>query len=189
MTQRRKKEKRPQKAASPALTKILFLEVKHLLLLVFSDTHGFTSLMYDAIARLRPDAVAHLGDCCRDCADLAIRFPKTQLYSVAGNCDYAAAVPNTLNFRLGGVGFFATHGHRYRVKLEPDCDALCNAASLAGADMALFGHTHVPLLRRAGKLLLMNPGTAGLGARATYGRIFLPEDGAPPELSILPLEA
>jgi putative phosphoesterase len=160
-----------------------------MLLLVFSDTHGVTSHMYSAIARLRPDAVVHLGDCYRDCADLTLRFPHTQLFAVTGNCDYAAGVPESLSFRLGGVGFFAAHGHRYRVKLEPDCDALCNAASLAGADVALFGHTHIPLLRREGKLLLMNPGTAGLGTRPTCGRIFLPENGSPPELSILPLEA
>ena len=158
-----------------------------MLLLVFSDTHGVTNLMHDAIARHRPDAVVHLGDCYRDCAELERRFPNTQLFAVAGNCDFAAAAPDTLSFRLGGVGFFATHGHRYRVKLEPSCDALCNAASLAGADVALFGHTHIPDLRRERQLLLLNPGSSGLGTRPTYGYIFLPENGAPPELRILRL--
>ena len=54
---------------------------------VFSDTHGFTAPMVDAVSRFRPDAVFHLGDHDRDTEVLLRQFPEIPLYNVAGNCD------------------------------------------------------------------------------------------------------
>lgn len=40
-----------------------------------------------------------------------------------------------------------------------------------GADVLLFGHTHIPLVDRAGELTIMNPGTCSRHGRVTYGLI------------------
>lgn len=156
-----------------------------MLLFVFSDTHGVTAPMCRVIAQESPDAVVHLGDHCRDTDCLKKTFPHTPLYGVQGNCDFFSEKPLVCQFQLGGFHFFATHGHRYRVKLEPDLDALGNAARLAGANVALFGHTHTPVCRQENGLWLFNPGSAGTG-RLSYGAIRLYE-GADPDFSILPL--
>ena len=75
---------------------------------VFSDTHGYTAPMADAVARCRPDAVFHLGDHDRDTEVLLRQFPEIPLYNVAGNCDFAALAPNVLTVSLGPVKAFLT---------------------------------------------------------------------------------
>ena len=43
-------------------------------ILVFSDSHRALGTMYDAIERLRPDAVIHLGDHLEDAASMESVF-------------------------------------------------------------------------------------------------------------------
>lgn len=156
-----------------------------MLLHVFSDTHGVTAPMCQVIAQNSPDAVVHLGDHCRDTNCLKKIIPHTPLYGVQGNCDFSAVEPLVCQFQLGSFHFFATHGHRYRVKLEPNLDTLGTAARLAGANIVLFGHTHIPICRRENDLWFFNPGSAGVG-HFNYGAIRLYEDGNL-DFSILPL--
>ncbi len=134
-------------------------------LFVFSDSHGTVAPMLRLVEALRPDAVAHLGDYVRDAEALRAAFPG--LVSVRGNCDWDDAAPLSAEFALGGVRVFACHGHRYGVKTG--LDALCNAGWFSGAGLVLFGHTHVPLRRREGDMLLLNPGSA----RRTYAEVEL----------------
>ena len=108
---------------------------------VFSDTHGYTAPMADAVARFRPDAVFHLGDHDRDTEVLLRQFPEIPLYNVAGNCDFAALAPNVLTVSLGPVKAFLTHGHLYHVDYGR-VDSLVYAAQEEGCRLALFGHTH-----------------------------------------------
>ena len=54
---------------------------------------------------------------------------------------------------------FYTHGHMYGVKY--DLDTLAEAAAARGAEVALFGHTHIPLEEQHGTVLLFNPGSCG----------------------------
>lgn len=157
-----------------------------MLLLVFSDTHGQTAPMLRAIESMQPDGIVHLGDHDRDTLCLEQRFSQIPLFRVCGNCDLGSPLPVTARFSFGGVSFFATHGHRYRVKLEPDYDALCCAASLSGAQVALFGHTHIPVCRKEHNLWLLNPGSSGLGSHPHCGKIEILPSGEP-RLSLLPL--
>ena len=109
--------------------------------LVASDTHGRADLLLEAFRRARPDGVLFLGDGLRDLnmlpADITLR-------AVRGNCDWTARedAPPVRVEEIAGYRIYMTHGHLQGVKLSLDA-AIENAAA-AGADVLLYGHTHVP---------------------------------------------
>ena len=138
---------------------------------VFSDTHGNTGGMLRAVAVEKPDAVIHLGDCERDLRPLREAYPNQAICSVSGNCDYHASEPDTEFFTFENVTILATHGHRYGVKMS--LDPMLNAAYFGGAKLVLFGHTHIPYNKDALGIRILNPGTAGMGMRCTYGMVQL----------------
>lgn len=142
---------------------------------VFSDSHGMTELMEEALHRYRVDAVIHLGDHDRDAQELRLEFPHLPLYSVRGNCDLASSAPDRMTFSLGSVKVFITHGHLHRVKYS--IDSLVYAAMEQGASLALYGHTHVPDHRDIAGVKLINPGSAGTGRRPTWALIEIFDNG------------
>lgn len=155
-------------------------------LAVFSDTHGRTDGMLRAIHAANPDAVFHLGDYERDARCIPEAFPGLLLCSVSGNCDAQPKNPDTAVFTLGGVRVFASHGHRYGVKFS--LDALLNAGYFSDASLILFGHTHVAMHEEISGTHILNPGSAGMGARCTYGLVTL-LDGVITSCSIQPIPA
>jgi putative phosphoesterase len=140
-----------------------------LLLTIFSDTHGDTEKAAVVVRRVRPDIIVHLGDCVRDAEALRQKFPDIELHAVRGNNDFAARAPLTDFFPAGGKKLFLTHGHGPGVK--HGLKKFTDAATEAGADIALFGHTHVPLCREEGGLLLLNPGACWGLPYATWARL------------------
>lgn len=145
-------------------------------LAVFSDTHGSTAAMLSAVRRVRPDILVHLGDCVRDAAALSAEFPDIPLHSVSGNCDFASRESDLEIFFAGPVRVFATHGHRYGVKLS--LDSLLNSAHFSQAGLVLYGHTHVARIDCWGGMTVVNPGAAGAGRRATFAVIDISDSGA-----------
>lgn len=143
---------------------------------VFSDTHGVTGPMVDAVSRCHPDALIHLGDHDRDTAVLLNRFPEILLYSVAGNCDHFPLAPNVLTVSLGPVKAFLTHGHLYNVRYG-HVDSLVYAAEETGCQLALFGHTHTPFHQDIGGIKVLNPGTAGKGRDLTWALLTINDSG------------
>ena len=123
--------------------------------------------MAAAVEREKPDAVIHLGDHLGDAEDLSFAYQDPDFYYVPGNCDYAPTVPQMLTLEFDGVRIFATHGHLFGVKRE--LTALADAARERGAQLALFGHTHVQCLETIGGVTLLNPGAAGRFDRSGYG--------------------
>jgi len=130
-------------------------------ILVFSDSHGMTASMCDAVMFHHPDAVLHLGDHSDDTVELRMLFPETPIYAVRGNGDYGASEPLTMELVFEDVKIFMTHGHTYRVKLDPS--GLINSALCSGAKMLLYGHTHVPMWDVADDMIILNPGSVGYG--------------------------
>ena len=116
-------------------------------LLVLSDTHRSLGFAYDAIEKERPDAVLHLGDHLTDAEELSFACQEPDFHYVPGNCDYAPTVPQSLTLEFDDVRVFMTHGHIYGVKR--DLTALAGAAKDAGAQLALFGHTHIQHMEEA----------------------------------------
>lgn len=141
-------------------------------IIVFSDSHGRSdniSAVFENCPRM-PDAVIFLGDGLRD---LAWSVPQgIPIYSVKGNCDFYGDEETELIIKLGGKTIFATHGHKYGVKLG--YGSIYRRAAEAGADILLFGHTHEAFLetvtqedknkedfRLEKDLFVMNPGSIG----------------------------
>lgn len=142
--------------------------------LVFSDSHGTITYMQQAIRSEEPDVVLHLGDVMRDARVLQREYPQLRLEQVCGNCDGADAQPEELELTLQGHKIMMTHGHPYHVKLGSAW--VVRTAQERGAEVLLFGHTHIPLVDRVGSLWVMNPGTIqGLG-QTTYGVMTLEQD-------------
>jgi len=147
-------------------------------LLVLSDIHGSTAKLkqvftwaQDSNANETPirDTV-FLGDGINELYRVA---EETGFYSnldmVRGNNDYDSEMQEAAVFYFEEHSFFLCHGHRYA--LYNGYSALTNAARLAGAGAALFGHTHVPYKNRINGITLINPGSIG-NPRSRTGSTF-----------------
>ena len=148
-------------------------------LLVFSDTHGhFEPMLRATRAEEGVDAVFFLGDGMGDAEALEAEMPGVPVYSVVGNCDYAATGPGEGLVPMGGLLVYYAHGHSYAVK--GGVGVLLREAKRREADIALYGHTHAPHYEEAQGVHLFNPGSAALprGGPATYGVITI-ADGTP----------
>ena len=144
---------------------------------VFSDTHSNTLLMLEAVKRVRPDVLIHLGDYERDAEILRREFPETAVYNVRGNCDIGGSAPDFDIVQLGPVKAFITHGHLYNVDYG-HLYTLAYAASEQQAQIAMFGHTHEALNEDYGGLKILNPGTAGKGRELTFAVVEVFDNGA-----------
>jgi len=142
---------------------------------VFSDSHGSIAPMARALRQNDVDLVVHLGDHDADAELLHRQFPDIPLYSVRGNCDSGSDTPETLLVPLGPVRALLTHGHRHAV--NRGLDTLAYAAEEAGAQLALFGHTHRAFWGELGGVRLLNPGSAGRGARPSWALLEIGGDG------------
>ena len=130
-------------------------------LLILSDSHNSS----DAVARILKaerdhiDALIFLGDGLRDLELALTKYPKLRAYAVAGNCDFGALEPYDGLAAFDQVIIFYTHGHMYGVKY--DLDTIADAAAARGAQVALFGHTHIPVAETRNGVFLFNPGSCG----------------------------
>ena len=134
--------------------------------LILSDIHGETTtlrwLLEEGWKQVGPiDAYICLGDGVRDFENaegfIRNRDSHASMYAVKGNNDFARDVPDRLTIHLGGLRIFLTDGHMQRVKST--MDYLISAAREAGADIALYGHTHCADVEYTTPWLI-NPGAA-----------------------------
>ena len=132
-------------------------------ILVFSDSHAGISFMRSCVAKVRPDAIVHLGDYYDDGQVIGEENPQVPLHAVPGNCDryrLLRPVPEVLCYDVCGVRLFMTHGHRHNVKLTTG--TLIADARRNGASAALYGHTHQSDCRLLEDgMWVLNPGACG----------------------------
>ena len=103
---------------------------------VFSDTHGFSRGMINAVEEYKPDQVIHLGDGMNDAEKVREMFPQIPVCCVPGNCDgYYDDEEAYKLITLGSLKAFLTHGHRYAVR-GGKLDVLLYAAECCGAQIA-----------------------------------------------------
>ena len=148
--------------------------------LVISDTHGRTKNLEKILPLVQPiDQLLHLGDVGND-ADYIEVIAECPCCFVAGNNDYYSDLPRERMIKLNGVSIFMTHGHYYYVNARKDM--LKSVAMQRGAQIALFGHTHVPYLDESGEILVANPGSLSLPRQAdhypTYMILWIGEEGS-----------
>ena len=131
-------------------------------ILVMSDSHGRLDTIYAAIRREGNfQLLVHLGDGASDIRHAQSLLDGKPVLQVCGNCDFAADLPEKIVTQEGGKTLFCTHGHRQFVKYG-DSD-LIEEAREAHADIALYGHTHVPVQRYDDGLYVCNPGPMMMG--------------------------
>jgi putative phosphoesterase len=135
-------------------------------LLVFSDTHGGATALKTVFSwakKYTPPAgticaAAFLGD---GLSDLQQAANATGFFCdwkvVSGNNDFDYSIPQAAVFDFCENRFFMCHGHRH--SLYGGYHTLIAAARNVGANVALFGHSHVPFQKNTDGLLLINPGS------------------------------
>jgi putative phosphoesterase len=79
------------------------------------------------------------------------------------NLEFVASLPHRLDTRIGGVTLAMVHGspfEPYSDYVVPGSRVLQRCAD-AGVDVLVLGHTHVPMVERVGRCLVVNPGSLG----------------------------
>jgi putative phosphoesterase len=85
---------------------------------------------------------------------------------------WLADQPHRLELQLGGKKLLAVHSTPWEPRgtyVYPH-DSLLERFGEADADFVLYGHTHHQLVRRLGKVLVINPGSAGDARDTGNGR-------------------
>ena len=127
-------------------------------ILVVSDSHGDYSSFNNLVrSQSKAEAVIFLGDGCEEFDDVRRNFPEKMFIGVKGNNDWGCSLPLCEERVIEGKKFFITHGHVERVKYG--LDMLKQKARSRGADIVLYGHTHVPYTEYDGGMYIMNPGS------------------------------
>lgn len=132
------------------------LGVTILRLLIISDSHGRVKPVERAINEAKADAIIFLGDGIRPVMGLQSIYYDKVFYFVKGNCDFISCKATEL-LEANGKKVFFTHGHLYNVKTTYEKIEI--AAKQNKADIALFGHTHIPYQQYNNGLHLLNPGS------------------------------
>lgn len=129
-------------------------------ILVISDTHGRMYHLENLLYKQKDfDRILHLGDIEDD--EFYLRaLVDCPVDIVGGNNDYQYDMPREKIIKIEGHTIFMTHGHYYMVRYG--IDRLLNVAMQKGAEIALFGHTHVPYLNEKLPVTLLNPGSLSL---------------------------
>lgn len=157
--------------------------------LIVSDTHGRHGALEEVIEKERPfQRIIHLGD-AEGYEDYIEELAGCPLDIVAGNNDYFSQLPKDKEILLDGLRVFLTHGHYYYV--TSTYDYICREAINRGMDVAMFGHTHRPVLREEKGITLLNPGSLAYprqpGRKPSYA-VMEKAHGRPPVFEIKYLE-
>lgn len=119
---------------------------------VISDTHGL--LRPEALAALQGvDHIVHAGDVGKPEILPALRAI-APVSVVRGNVDvgpWASPLPETAATAVGGTRIYVLH----------DLAALAIDPVAEGIDVVIYGHSHRPTIERRGRVLYLNPGSAG----------------------------
>ncbi len=131
-------------------------------ILVISDSHGRSSYIESAI-EAQPEAkhIFFLGDKLCDINYLPEIYSDRTFYTVPGNCDFGVFEPTTRTVTLDGRKILYTHGHEFSVK--SGTERLKSYARARGADIVLYGHTHVSETVYEDGIYVVNPGSLGRG--------------------------
>lgn len=121
---------------------------------VLSDSHNsfkfahFLEICQDA------DMVIHCGDGQRDVEDLK-NVLSCSVFAVKGNCDFSGQ--RELLIEVCGYKIFVAHGDIYGVK--NGISTISFRAKQVGADIVLYGHSHIPDITFKDDIWFINPGS------------------------------
>ncbi len=138
---------------------------------LISDTHGLVRA--EVLLALRGvDLILHAGDIGGDDVLLALAAI-APVRAVRGDTDPAGAagVEARIDERFEQVHVVVTHGHELGRADPPRI-----VSAYMHADVIVYGHTRLPLITRAARRLIINPGAAGeayLGSSPTVARLYI----------------
>ena len=119
---------------------------------VISDTHGL--LRPEALAALRGcERIIHAGDIGKPEVLEGLRS-LAPLDVIRGNVDsgdWAVAIPEALDLRIGGLRIHVTHDVK-TMGIDPIAEQV---------DVVIAGHSHQPKIEQVNGVLYLNPGSAG----------------------------
>jgi len=140
--------------------------------LIVSDTHGDERNLYKVIKTVGPvDMLIHAGD-AQGREDDIYTAAGCPVKIVLGNNDFCSGLEYTEEFSFDGHKILLTHGHKERVYYGTD--RLFYKALEVGADIVIYGHTHIPSVEYAHEfgVYAVNPGSLTLprqdGRRPSY---------------------
>lgn len=130
--------------------------------LIVSDTHGRDGNFYEVLNKEgNPDFLIHAGDTAGNEEQLkdSVRCP---VKIVLGNNDYNPNYKYEEEFEIAGHRILLVHGHREGVYMGTD--RLFYKAMSCGADVVIYGHTHVPSIEydETSGIYAVNPGSLSL---------------------------
>lgn len=133
---------------------------------VVSDTHRHQTAVEKIIERCKKfDVLIHLGDNLDDAEKIRRNF-NGKFINVRGNCDFTQRVPSEQFVEIDGKNIFLTHGHVYNVKSS--LLRLKYKAQEIGADIVLYGHTHIAEMCYEDGIWFINPGSPALPRDGFY---------------------
>ena len=137
--------------------------------LIVSDTHRKNENYFEAVKREKPDMVIHCGDA--EGSEYALTAAADcPVYIVLGNNDFFSNLPRELDLEIGPYKVWVTHGHNYYVSMGSE--HIKREALVRGVDIVMYGHSHRPVVERAGKVTAVNPGSLSYprqeGRRPSY---------------------
>lgn len=148
--------------------------------LAFSDSHGRDENMLRVIEQYKNEieGLFFMGDLESTDDRLRDSIPGPT-YIVRGNCDWYSKAPQFQVIRRHGHVIAMTHGHRQHV--NTGVDVLKYWAMEQGADLVLYGHTHVPFVEQTSAMTVLNPGSVSRPRQSdhipTYAVIDFLENG------------
>lgn len=122
---------------------------------LISDTHGLVRpAVHSALAGV--ELILHAGDVGGDdvLEELATIAPVRAVYGNTDPTDDPRLVAELLA-EVAGIRIHVSHGH------EVGSPTPAKLLARYAADVIVYGHTHRPLVTRAGGVLVVNPGAAG----------------------------
>ena len=134
--------------------------------LILSDTHRDIKTLSKILEKEKNyKYILHLGDHHTDLEETGFDFDDKIIYKVRGNCDFEYEEDDRIII-IDGIKIFMTHGHMYSVKTS--ISSLTYKAEEVGADIALFGHTHIAYNKMFKGIRYFNPGS--LSRFRSYGK-------------------
>ena len=144
--------------------------------LIVSDTHGQDENLEEAVLREAPfDYLVHCGD-VEGRETFIEALAECPCTIVAGNNDFFTDLPHEEIIVLENYRILVTHGHYYYVSRNHD--KLIEKAQECNCQIAMYGHTHMPVIEEEDGILVINPGSL------TYPR----QRGRIPSYAVMELE-
>lgn len=149
-------------------------------ILIVSDSHGRDRYLKKAIQNMGDylDRMIHLGD-SQISPDLLAGMVDCPIDMVRGNCDAMSKLSAAKLVDIGSHKVLLTHGHIYGGSVG--IPTMKEMAKENGADIVMFGHTHIPLLEQEPGMTVLNPGSISQprqeGRRPTYMVMTLEDNG------------